>query len=81
MSEQPSVGVAHLGNLRNPPPPHPTIQELMLKEQRRTNELLELLIQALADEGAGEIGVEVTIERDLSGKPIKHPTPSGGRYG
>lgn len=79
MSEQLSAGAAHLGNLRNPPPPQPTLQEQMLKEQRRTNELLELLIQALAEEGSTEMD-EPVIARDLSGKPIKSPRPAGGSH-
>lgn len=42
-------------------------QELMLAEQRRTNQLLELLIQALS-EGEGD-GVDLPM-RDLAGRLI-----------
>lgn len=74
MSEQPSD--ATVSNERKPG--EPTVQDLLLKEQRRTNELLEMLIQALADEGAVEADVESIIPRDLAGRPLK--ARSGGGH-
>lgn len=52
----------------------------LLAEQRNTNRLLVALVEAMAYEPEHELSTDM-VARDLSGKPIRLPTPPGGRYG